>query len=326
METGGIGKLGGGLAQKGGRMGPPVMPGTSGLYPSVWQASTATTEQIVTHSITSIWMFIIMSSTSLTLFCIFYSNKIATTFSLCFTRQATNSRKKLATENKNSHSHNRSKMKNVATTHWVVQGDQGEYGYWEGVHAFLVAGSQVWGVAFLPTLGVEAAGDLKQRRQHKVKHCQILKPQQLFSTDSCTNMAQFQSFTKQSIKWQVYGKVQATSFCKVGNESVMKRSNRSALPGGGGQGMTLGIPMSSTMTGSMPWSYGQKSPSTQNPFSATPQSDFVTCKKSFQQTLLHCCSTYEHTNKANNTCTYEPFCVKITRLASGIQTVFPSLP
>lgn len=36
---------------------------------------------------------------------------------------------------------------------------------------------------------------------------------------------------------------------------------------GGGKGIILGRATSSTISGSLPWSYGQSSPRTQNPFS-----------------------------------------------------------
>lgn len=39
------------------------------------------------------------------------------------------------------------------------------------------------------------------------------------------------------------------------------------ITGGGGNGIMLGRLTSSTMRGSLPWSNGQRSPRTQNPFS-----------------------------------------------------------
>lgn len=39
------------------------------------------------------------------------------------------------------------------------------------------------------------------------------------------------------------------------------------ITGGGGNGIILGRLTSSTMRGSFPWSKGQRSPRTQNPFS-----------------------------------------------------------
>lgn len=61
-----------------------------------------------------------------------------------------------------------------------------------------------------------------------------------------------------------------------------------AMTGGGGYGIMPGRLTSSTMRGSLPWSNGQRSPRTQNPFSVNEKKIHLLLQMYRKLILMHC--------------------------------------